>query len=1025
MKNTKCAIIHVADIHYRNNAPEGAASIVKAFLEDLKQQIGTLQDYQISIVITGDVVRAGSDIESYQAFITDMDSQLDAMGLPKDARIVIPGNHDLDRVMITEKFAEYEEIQKRHSTDETSFNDFVSNPNILSDKFENFELFVSEFTGHGESFSRLGWGLKINDDVGVYCLNTALCSFGGENGVKDEGQLAIFSRGLVEWCDSKTTSTNILLFHHPFDHLNSWSRIELQHIVEKHFTLCLCGHNHLPAVYYSRVPSSSLLCTAPPLFCGKKDILAYSIILVEDGEPSSICYREYSDGQFFSGSKLSKTEDGIINLNSTYLHHLRGLEDKLKNALKAYKGQPEIFIEPKLSNSRELNDKPNLLNTIIKSPENAVIVAPPQFGLTCLSLYMRVEAFKKRKFWIYLDVQHTKARKVLVEIMEELQRYEKKASEIESIMIDGWDAGIVDHLNIVKMINGEYSEVPLILFSNTNAYLDPRYKLDGLKRKFHPLHLQTLSRNNMRKFISSYYDFKNEAKADEALSYMVTHMESINIHRTPLNCLTLLRVSESSYNEKLLNKTKLMNAILFVLFTDAESFSYLSEKIDVNECTAVLGEYCKELVKQGARSFNARDFVSKLKGFCDAEYIELDVDGMIDVLVENNILLRYGDMLEFRHTCWVYYFAAQCMLHDADFKTYILTNQMYANFPEIIDFYAGVDGQRADLLETLLSDLNGLINKVDTGIGINGSYNPFSTLVWNPSDSFVEETKRQISEKLESSNLPAEIKDKHADEHYNSEAPYDQRINNFLNEYSVICLIKSIVASSRALRNSSLVKPATLKLEVAEAILKAWEEISRVIFWISRYLARDGRAVHDGFSLILADDFSTNYDERFKEIITANPMNVVRLLKDDLSSSKIGKLLYGQLKKGSSNLQKHFIAIFLAEVRPVGWFDELLEHINRLHPHSYYLCDLLNAFSREIKLGFIDDKEDRQLKKLAGAVLAKRRYAVSKALKNRTKAIPKNLMLNDNNKLHIEKLLANHDLDSPKKYGEQSHRKRR
>lgn len=527
----------------------------------------------------------------------------------------------------------------------------------------------------------------------------------------------------------------------------------------------------------------------------------------------------------------------------------------------------------------------------------------------------------------------------------------------------------------------------------------------------------------MRKFISGYYGFEDEAKADEALSHMTTHMESINIHRTSLNCLTLLRVNESSYNEKLLNKTKLMNAILFVLFTDAESFSYSSEKPDVNECTAVLGEYCKELVKQGTRSFNALDFVSRLKKFCDAEYIELDVDGMIDVLVDNHILVRYGDMLEFRHACWIYYFAAQCMLHDADFKTYVLTDQMYANFPEIIDFYAGVDGQRADLLKTLLSDLNGLIDKVDTGIGINGPYNPLSTLVWNPSDSFVEETKRQIAEKLESSNLPSEIKDKHADEHYKSEAPYDQRINKFLNDYSVICLTKSIAASSRALRNSSLVKPATLKLEVAEAILRAWEEVSRVIFWISRYLARDGRAAHDGFSLVLADDFSTDYDERFKEIITANPMNVVRLLRDDLSSSKIGKLLYGQLKEGPSDLQKHFIAIFLAEVRPVGWFDELLEHLNRLHPSSYYLGDLLGTLHREIKLGFIDDKEDAQLKQLAGAVLAKRRYA-SKALTNRTEAIPKNVMLSDENKLPVDQLFAKHDPSSPDKYGGQLRKKR-
>jgi hypothetical protein len=33
------AFVHVADIHYRKDAPEGASSIMKAFLADLDRQI--------------------------------------------------------------------------------------------------------------------------------------------------------------------------------------------------------------------------------------------------------------------------------------------------------------------------------------------------------------------------------------------------------------------------------------------------------------------------------------------------------------------------------------------------------------------------------------------------------------------------------------------------------------------------------------------------------------------------------------------------------------------------------------------------------------------------------------------------------------------------------------------------------------------------------------------------------------------------------------------------------------------------
>lgn len=67
---------------------------------------------------------------------------------------------------------------------------------------------------------------------------------------------------------------------------------------------------------------------------------------------------------------------------------------------------------------------------------------------------------------------------------------------------------------------------------------------------------------------TGYYGSQNVAKEDEVLAHMTTHMESINIHRTSFNCLTLLRIHGSDFNEKLLNKTKLMRAYLFVLFTD-------------------------------------------------------------------------------------------------------------------------------------------------------------------------------------------------------------------------------------------------------------------------------------------------------------------------------------------------------------------------------------------------------------------------------------------------------------------------
>ncbi len=1001
----KYAFIHVADIHYRKDAPEGAASIMQAFLGDLGKQMEVLPNHQFYIAFAGDIVRAGEDSSTFDAFIHEMDGQLDAMGLKKDVRIIVPGNHDLNRRAMEEALDQCIKVHDDHTIEEERFNDFIDKEPFFMGYFSNYEKFVRQFARCDESFQVRGWGYKLNEDVAVYCLNTALCSLGGLKDIKDEGRLAIYTRDLVEWCRTTTCPVKILLHHHPFDHLNSWSRTELQDIIDKYFQICLSGHNHLPEVFYSHVPLRALICTAPPLFCGKKTTLGYSIVLIENDEPSAILYREYSGGTFFPGSRLAKADNGRVDLGTPYRLHIKEMDIQLQHALKAFKGQTPVFIEPKLSKEREFNDDPNELDALIESPCDTLIIAPSDFGLTCLGLHMRLEAFKKHKFWLYIDAEHTKGRKISDLIDKELLHYDQCPAALKCIVLDSWNVGNVDHLTMVRNITAKCPGLPLVILAEDSVVLDTTEDLSKLNRDFKLLHLQALSRSSMRQLVAGYNAIKHIGTEDVVLSGLVEYLESINVHRTPLNCYTLLRVLDSSYNEKLLNKTNLLDAILFLLFTDSDSFSYLSDKPDVKECKYVLGRFCKDLVMQRKRSFDAPTFVSKLNDFCKTNSIPLDVRAMLDVFLENNILVLHGSEYEFRHRYWIFYFAAEWMNHDEEFGRFVLENRNYVNYPEIIEFYSGIDGRRADAMGTLLSDLTSLINQVDSKIGIKGSFDPLSPLLWNPTDEYIQRAKSQIAERVGSSNLPAEIKDKHADTNYQSEAPYDQSIRKFLNDYLVLSLLHSIKAASRALRNSPFVD-VQLRREVISTILRGWEEISKVVFWLSPLLAREGRAVHDGLALRLAEGFSSDLNQRFKEIIIANPHNIVSKLGGDLASKKIGLLLNECFQTTDSKLQKHMIVLFIVAFRPIGWYDAILLYMNLLHPRSFYLGNLLGALTEQVKLGDLDQGEESTLKQLIGAILSKCEYApkVSAAVKE----IPLNKVLNEENIMPIDKLLKGH-----------------
>lgn len=385
------------------------------------------------------------------------------------------------------------------------------------------------------------------------------------------------------------------------------------------------------------------------------------------------------------------------------------------------------------------------------------------------------------------------------------------------------------------------------------------------------------------------------------------------------------------------------------------------------------------------------------KPFEDIQSINLET--ILNILESNNILLRFNDNLEFKHRYWIYYFAAIYMMQDDKFRDYILVDKNYVNFPEVIEFYTGIDGRRDVAIQTLLNDLNELNDKVKNKIGIPEEFNPFENVIWNPPEETIEAIRRDISEKVQKSNLPTSIKDQHADLSYNSEAPYDQTISKFLNEYSVVSLIQSIKASSRALRNSNYTEPE-LKKEMIRAILNGWEQISKVLFWISPALAQKGSATYDGLYVLLIGELKESFNERLKSILIANPHNVVTQFKDDLSSKKMGPLVFECLENNKSVIQDHFLSLFLIKERPIGWHKNLFEFMNLLHRNSFILGNLYGAIKREIEMGFVSKTDLNELKMLLNVVVAKHEYAS----KTKVSEIPKDMTINEKNKLPIDKI---------------------
>ena len=149
----KKIIIHLSDLHFRQNWEEDQGFVLDAFFKDLHKQVERTIVSNVYIAFSGDVVLAGSEPELYMDFFNQFEAELSRLKIPKIQRIFVPGNHDVSDEFIESNAVEHEGIVIQNLK-EKDFNDYIqkTKPNILKDKFTLYKKLpddlLIEFTGN-------------------------------------------------------------------------------------------------------------------------------------------------------------------------------------------------------------------------------------------------------------------------------------------------------------------------------------------------------------------------------------------------------------------------------------------------------------------------------------------------------------------------------------------------------------------------------------------------------------------------------------------------------------------------------------------------------------------------------------------------------------------------------------------------------------------------------------------------------------------------------------------------------------
>ena len=458
---------------------------------------------------------------------------------------------------------------------------------------------------------------------------------------------------------------------------------------------------------------------------------------------------------------------------------------------------------------------------------------------------------------------------------------------------------------------------------------------------------------------------KNFAEDNNVLlERLESDIRDLNIHRTPYNCIQMLMALAKNYEERPINRTKVLDNVIGLIFDNPGVLSYQSNMPDAETCKFIVGYFCEWIYRRESSSqnfneyFTEEDFNSVCKEFCDREFHGTNPRNILRVFMNNQIIIsNYNGLLKFRFTYWLCYFASDRMKRNSDFKQFMIDAHHIIYNPEAVDFYTATDRERTDIVKLLNQQINQLTKQVHDAIGFPELEDPYSNLKWAMNETKEGVTVEQLEQQVCNSKLPDDIKDAIADREYNAIKPYIQTINNFLEQYYVRNLIQLIHTSSIALRNSEFANSESKRM-LSQSLYDSWCELARVLFSITPILAKNGFSGIGGQHFTLENGFNKEiFHECVKEIMICIPINIIRWFSGDVFSNKNAPLYYEYLGKQYNPLIRHFSALLIAHKRPEGFKEQLEKYIDSLPKNSYYLGNLTSTLLTEYRISFMNKSE--------------------------------------------------------------------
>jgi 3',5'-cyclic AMP phosphodiesterase CpdA len=239
--------LHLSDIHFRESNADERDVVLNTFLRDIARMMDGDALRPDFIVLTGDLAFSGKPIE-YTLARRFLDELLSVTGLTKDRLFVVPGNHDVDRSLISAG-AKLIGISLKDRANVNYILGSTADRRLLLDRFKGYGEFINDyFAGHLTFSDENYFYVRMLDLSGRRVALLGLNSSWLAESDEDEARKLVIgdkqTRAALQGAQNAKADLKLALLHHPFTWVREFDQGDSIAMLLDDCDFVLHGHLH-------------------------------------------------------------------------------------------------------------------------------------------------------------------------------------------------------------------------------------------------------------------------------------------------------------------------------------------------------------------------------------------------------------------------------------------------------------------------------------------------------------------------------------------------------------------------------------------------------------------------------------------------------------------------------------------------------------------------------------------------------------------------------------------------------------